>query len=494
MCNRFIEEFSTQIVEQASTCNCFELKNNCELQDPNFEFISYSIRDIFLHGYVDWYHHDHTPIFQFYEFRRDFVDMALCYLHEQDIFNFHELISYFCFLKQKTLLNQEEILEAKKLIKSHLSCVPTKLFKKYLVHVGFGSYNERCDVHKVEDKTYMRNTKPSLKQNLYMPYTRWLMDLLTYDDPRSYWDKLRKELLDDVGSEEDKYLEDYELDDTLSLQHKDSYNLRNDFKTKLIESVIAKYNCKCISELSDICKSCKCINFNYSSKEIRYDLNNFPIPDFIKMLYEDDCNPTLYNSYLYKGDEGNNETRFNEEFISMALCMLHEGDIISFCHILNSSLDHPVYFEIFKEMLIPHLNCLKPLINNYRVGMNKDFKCFEIYKVEDDTQGGNTHGADAQDFEVARTRRRKQNRKGSNTMMRRKYPFYKSQLNITLRKWIHDILYIFTGDINKTKDKVYSPKKLKTEYCRDAKKYWEDVWSKGFCAETKITEFPDADF
>lgn len=94
MCNNFIEDIAWKIGRRIAKCECVNLKSLCKT-DTTFQLTSRDVRQLFTetefygaHGY------DYSVMFKNFDYRKEFVDMALCYLHEGNIEKFFLLISY----------------------------------------------------------------------------------------------------------------------------------------------------------------------------------------------------------------------------------------------------------------------------------------------------------------------------------------------------------------------------------------------------------------
>ena len=149
MCNKFIENIAQKIGQEACLCDCASIKNACRFGAADFQITNKSLRKIFTQGeFYGVYGYDYATMFSNFTYCKEFVDMALCYLHEGDLENFMTLITHLGEYNSYEggvgirKIDVAILHYAKDRIQKHLHCVSDNLFDNYFVHVGFGDWNE----------------------------------------------------------------------------------------------------------------------------------------------------------------------------------------------------------------------------------------------------------------------------------------------------------------------------------------------------------------
>ena len=322
MCNNFIEDIAWKIGRKVAKCDCVELKGMCRERDVGFQFTSKSIRALFTetefygaHGY------DFSVMFKNFNYCKEFIDMALCYLHEGNIEKFFLLIShmYYGDLDISAYLKSY----AKKLINQHLSCISLDLLKNYYVHVGFGEWNERDDLRPIDFLTthkYKRFANRNITRHEYISVTLsyWLHVFLTQEKPRTY---MYDVFLQANENNEDphKYLPDFEFEKKDKKDKKQVPKNSGNFNQKLGQRIVDVLSCECV----------RYKEFQYVPGNIRNILKSFK--------FHDHDSGFMYNICRFKIegdiDEDTDEIKVVPLFLDIALCCLYEKDYEEFVNI-----------------------------------------------------------------------------------------------------------------------------------------------------------------
>lgn len=440
MCNNFIEDIAWKIGKKVAKCDCVNLKTLCSEKNPTFQFTSKDVRQLFTetefygaHGY------DYSEMFRNFDYRREFVDMALCYLHEENVEKFFLLISHMSEYNYGNLNIDPSIkLYAKNLIQRHLSCISLNLFDKYYVHVGFGEWNERDElelwdfwlIHKHKRFTSLDSHQKYIEVTL----SYWLRVFLTEEKPRThmYNDLIRanKENKPPYG-----YLPDFKFEvEKCEMSKIQKFSKTEIFIQKLGKRILNVLECKCV----------KYKGFQYVPVNIRNILKSFKLHSHQIGFMYDICR---FKTYM-----DTDEIKVIPLFLDMALCCLYEKDYTEFVNIAAS-----VGMKLnLGTWLKKHINVVNYTdVKKYRVNIDMIHKeCWKLYikgrKKDNTIKKHNEYSIHAMsekctDFE----------RYGS--------PFSKKYLNINLDRFLSDLM---------VHDNPYP--------------IWQKIWKKGLKNKSNI--------
>ena len=325
MCNNFIEDIAWKIGRKVAKCDCVELKEMCRERNVGFQLTSKNIRALFTetefygaHGY------DFYVMFKNFDYSKEFVDMALCYLHEGNVEKFFLLISHMSEYNYGDL-NISSYLKsyAKRLINQHLPCISLDLLKNYFVHVGFGEWNERDELRPIDflkTHKYRRFANSLLTSNEYISVTLsyWLHIFLTQEKPRTY---MRQVFLQANENNEDphKYLPDFEFEFEKFKIKEEIRKISGNFNQKLGWRILDVLSCECV----------RYKGFQYVPANVRNILKSFK--------FHDHESGFMYNICRFKNrediDEDTDEIPVVPLFLDIALCCLYEKDYEEFVNI-----------------------------------------------------------------------------------------------------------------------------------------------------------------
>ena len=317
MCNNFIEDIAWKIGRKVAKCDCVKLKSLCKV-GIHFQLTSRNVRSLFTetefygaHGY------DFAVMFTNFNYCKEFVDMALCYLHEGNIEKFFLLISHMSEYNYGNLnVNSTIKAYAKKEIEKHLSCISLSLLDKYYVHVGFGEWNERDDLRTIQflsTHKYRRFANKSLTKQEYISVTLtyWLHIFLTEEKPRSFMYQVFLK----ANKDEDPYVylpnfkfEKYNL-------NKQTFKIQGNFSQKLGKRVLDILSCECI----------KYKDFEYVPRNVINILKSFQ--------FHSQNTGFMYRICRFKTEEDTDEIPVVPLFLDIALCCLYEKDYEEFVNI-----------------------------------------------------------------------------------------------------------------------------------------------------------------
>ncbi len=355
MCNRFIEDIAWKIGRNVAKCDCVELKNMCKV-GIDFQLTSKNVRTLFTETeFYGAYGYDHSKMFTNFDYRKEFVDMAICYLHEGNIEKFMLLITHLSEHLFQSLDIDDSIKKyAKDMIKKHISCVPSSLLDKYYVHVGFGSWQERDELNLMEkllEKRRMASIE-SRYQYIFVSLTYWLHIFLTLDKPRTF---LLGVLANLQEKNEYNHMQNFKFENPVYKKNK----MYGSFKKKLVEKIINILHC-----------DCEKYDFEYVPVNVRNILKSFTFHS---------CKP----NFMYDTCQLQNERENEEEnkkvfplFYDIALCYLYEKDYEEFVNIISQigrRLD-------VSHWLKDHLNCIEyEQIKKYRVNIDMESTVCKLY-------------------------------------------------------------------------------------------------------------------
>ena len=375
MCNRFLDNFANEVgkrVVGVATCSCLSLKMSCknykkhgETHKPDFQFSNPDIRNIFVNGEFDGIHgYDYTPLFRLFAYKPEFVSMAICYLHEGDVENFMTLIQplmQFDYSEanpkyaEKTRVNnkvQKALL--KKIFLNHLECIPNTLFDDFLVHVGFGSYNERDELRshfEFEGRKRFPDVE-FFQQYIIVPFKLWLYVFFSEEFPRTFFSNMLKEyqkkntnpldIIPDIPFEKlftlrspqfRSYADVVKGASLVSfdekLPQKTQISSTSSTSTqiiieKFVNKLIEKLNCTCTMKKSKFCPK-----LVYTPQNIRDIFPTIDIQYRSGMWYSD---VILWEKYV----EGEDTKQFFPlQFLDMAMCYFHEENFVEFFNIIS---------------------------------------------------------------------------------------------------------------------------------------------------------------
>ena len=318
MCNNFIEDIAWKIGRKMAKCDCVKLKDACKERKPSFQLTSGNVRSLFTetefygaHGY------DFSVMFTNFDYCKEFVDMALCYLHEGDIEKFFLLVSHMSEYNYGNLNINSSIKEyAKKQIEKHLSCISLPLLDNYYVHVGFGEWNERDDLRTIEflsTHKYRRFANKSLTNQEYISVTLsyWLHIFLTEEKPRSFM----YEVFLKANKDEDPhvYLPNFKFEHVNT--KKQAFKIQGNFSQKLGKRVLDILSCECI----------KYKDFEYVPRNVINILKSFQFHSHDRGF--------MYRICRFKTSEDTDEIPVVPLFLDIALCCLYEKDYEEFVNI-----------------------------------------------------------------------------------------------------------------------------------------------------------------
>ena len=348
MCNRFIEQISTKIVEHAVTCECFKLKNLCKL-NANFKFSNKDVRDVIVLGEFDGvYMMDGLSLSKFLEMYGEDLHMAICYLHEQNV------SSFFALVQQYSESNQNELIplklhtyrnQLKKLIIEHLSCIPSTLFDTYKILIQFDDTQNIWHHKLLTDTKNYGIYSGGYEGYIIISLKLWLYIFLTQESHLTTASKILADLILDKADPRTCSIPDIGFEELIKLNKGDiqvnqDIVLNINFHTKLIENVINKISCKCD-------KLCKITDFKYSSFEIRRIFRDFSWTGDQEMLYHCVNIPNIES-----------DNSFRNEFYDFAMCYFHEGDYLEFFKIIAQRIHFMRNNDTrLRDLLRNHLNC-----------------------------------------------------------------------------------------------------------------------------------------
>jgi hypothetical protein len=391
MCNNFIEDVAWKVGRKVCKCDCGELKRLCVWRNPKFQLTSKNIRSLFTetefygaHGY------DFSVMFTNFNYCKEFVDMALCYLHEGDIKKFFLLISHMSEFNYGNLnINSTIKVYAKKEIEKHLSCISLSLLEKYYVHVGFGEWNERDELrpmeflltHKCKRFANKSLEIPVKKQNyISVSLSYWLHIFLTQHKPRSYmYEVLTK--INENHEDPNAFLPDYKFEQ-IKLK-KEVFKMSGNFNQKLGKRILNVLSCECVrykefqyvpNNIRNIIKS---FQFHSHDKGFMYNICRFQ-----KERDADERDADEKDADERDADERDADERDTDEipvvplFLDIALCCLYEKDYEEFVNIagqVGKELNLGMYLK--KHIDIVNYNDAK----KYRVNIDMKMLRCKLY-------------------------------------------------------------------------------------------------------------------
>ena len=426
MCNNFIEDIAWKIGRKMAKCDCVILKSLCKERKPSFQLTSRDVRSLFTetefygaHGY------DCTVMFTNFNYCKEFVDMALCYLHEGDIEKFFLLISHLTEFNYGNLDIASSIKEyAKKEIEKHLSCISLDVLDKYYVHVGFGEWNERDELRSMQflfTYNYRRFANKSLTNQEYISVTLsyWLHIFLTEEKPRSY---MYEVFLKANKDKEDAYvfLPNFKFEHVRTKTMK-TFKIQGNFSQKLGKRILDILSCECI----------KYKDFEYVPRNVINLLKSFQFHSHDRGF--------MYRICRFKTSEDTNEIPVVPLFLDIALCCLYEKDYEEFVNIAG---------QVGKKLnlgmkLRPHIDIVSYKdVSKYRVNIDMKMKACQLYlksgKKDNKIKRHDEHGMfeSCTDYE------------------RYGIPFSKRFLNISFDRFLSDLLihsnpYLFWQKIHR---------------------------------------------
>ena len=319
MCNNFIEDIAWKIGRKMAKCDCVKLKGACKV-GIHFQMTSKNIRFLFTetefygaHGY------DFSVMFTNFNYCKEFVDMALCYLHEGDIEKFFLLVSHMSEYNYGNLnINSTIKSYAKNEIEKHLSCISLPLLDNYYVHVGFGEWNERDDLRTIEflsTHKYRRFANKSLTNQEYISVTLsyWLHIFLTEEKPRSFMYQVFLK----ANKDEDPhvFLPNFKFEKYNLKTNKQTFKIQGNFTQKLGKRVLDILACECI----------KYKDFEYVPRNVINILKSFK--------FHSHDTGFMYRICRFKTSEDTDEIPVVPLFLDIALCCLYEKDYEEFVNI-----------------------------------------------------------------------------------------------------------------------------------------------------------------
>lgn len=298
MCNRFLDNFAIKVAKLVTTCDCLSLKSSCKKYHQNcndqqdFQFSNSDIRNIFVNGELEGIHgYEYTPLFKLFDYKPEFVSMAICYLHKGNVQNFMRLISplmqfdYFGgpeYIEKRRANNKVQKALLKRIFLNHLECIPSTLFDNFLVHVGFGYYNERDELNPLS--AYENHRKFAnvdfFQQYIVVPLKLWLYVFFSEELPRNFFSNMLKEyqqnrnpldIIPDIPFEKLYTLRPPQFRSYADVVKNSSLITSSDEKTihinqtpslvsqkiikKFVDKLIEKLNCTCTIKKSKFCKT-----------------------------------------------------------------------------------------------------------------------------------------------------------------------------------------------------------------------------------------------
>jgi hypothetical protein len=366
MCNNFIEDVAWKVGRKVCKCECVKLKSLCAWRNPNFQLTSKNIRSLFTetefygaHGY------DFSVMFTNFNYRKEFVDMALCYLHEGDIEKFFLLISHMSEYNYGNLnINSSIKVYAKKEIEKHLSCISLSLLEKYFVHVGFGEWNERDELRPMEfllthkcKRFANKSLEIPVKKQEYISVSLsyWLHIFLTQDKPRSYMYEILTKA-DENSEDPNTFLPDYKFEQ-IKLK-KEIFKMSGNFNQKLGKRILNVLSCDCV----------RYKEFQYVPSNIRNIIKSF-------QFHSRDTG-FMYNICRFQEERDTDEILVVPLFLDIALCCLYEKDYEEFVNIagqVGKELNLGMYLK--KHIDIVSYNDA----NKYRVNIDIKMRRCKLY-------------------------------------------------------------------------------------------------------------------
>ena len=352
MCNNFIEDIAWKIGRKLAKCDCVKLKSLCKV-GIHFQLTSRNVRSLFTetefygaHGY------DFSVMFTNFNYCKEFVDMALCYLHEGDIEKFFLLVSHMSEYNYGNLkVNSTITSYAKKEIEKHLSCISFSLLDKYYVHVGFGEWNERDDLRTIQflsTHKYRRFANKSLTNQEYISVTLsyWLHIFLTEEKPRSFMYQVF--LKANKDQDPHVYLPNFKFEKYNLKTNKQTFKIQGNFSQKLGKRVLDILSCECI----------KYKDFEYVPRNVINILKSFQ--------FHSQNTGFMYRICRFKteGEQETDEIPVVPLFLDIALCCLYEKDYEEFVNIAE---------QVGKE-----LNLGMKLRNHIDIVSYKDVKKYRV--------------------------------------------------------------------------------------------------------------------
>jgi hypothetical protein len=428
MCNRFLNKFTLQIAEKALPCSCLSIQNHCS-GPIDFQISNKQIRDIFLHGYFQ-----NFQLLKLYNSTREFVDMAMCYLHENDLYSFFDITQLLYYEDYKV----EDINESRILLKQyfihHLKCLPLNIFDNKYVYVGFGTYNT-LDILEEEPP---QNSRKYGHYDEYITVSLkiWLYVLFSETCHRSYFYEIFKKITDENVNPL-TYSLDIPFSQLLSLStnHEISpskmlINTPSDKnniitpKENFVETLIRNISCSCNIEKHKLCKA-QDKSYVYSPKNIRDIIANFKTPQYGRNID--------YSSVI---DGRITKSTFLEEFIHVAICYFHEENFVEIFRIISAALLADYLIESLKKYISPHINCVsKKSMSKYKININVKTWKIKIFLIKDQ----NIQTIFLIKDQNTQTRYFMKDME----LKRNKYYGKRSgiRLNISFTQWINDVLY-----------------------------------------------------
>ena len=415
MCNRFLDSFANEVGKRVATCSCLSLKMSCKnykkhgethgkTHKSDFQFSNPDVRNIFVNGEFEGIHgYDYTPLFRLFDYKPEFVSMAICYLHEGDVENFMTLIQPLMqfdhshanpkYIEKRRVNNKVQKALLKKIFLNHLECIPNTLFDDFLVHVGFGSYNERDELRPL---SHYENRKrfPDVEffqQYIIVPFKLWLYVFFSEEFPRTFFSNMLKDyqkkdrnpldIIPDIpfaklftlrppqfrsyadvvkGSSLISSNEKQQILNTVKISSTPTRSTIEKFVNKLIE----KLNCTCTMKKNKFCSK-----LVYTPQNIRDIFPTIDIEYRPGMWYSD---VILWEKYV----EGEDTKQFFPlQFLDMAMCYFHEENFVEFFNIISQVMrkkDQEI-FQKAKEMISSHVNCVSlssATIRKYNVNID----------------------------------------------------------------------------------------------------------------------------
>lgn len=454
MCNRFIEDVAWKVAKEVAACDCVELKSRCRFRGEDFQLTNKSLRRIFTQGeFYGVYGYDYATMFTNFKFCKEFVDMALCYLHEGDLDNFHTLVQYlgeytsYADGPKGPKIDDTVRKYAKDMVKKHLHCIPNFLLNNHFVHVGFGPWNERDELFLNDNNIRMvKFTKIGGHQEyMYVSFSFWLYIFLTEEKPRAYF----HDMLVKFNQEgKDRFCPDIphiDIFDVLKPEKLDKLEkkFKGDFNARLCEKILEAMKCNCLKvRILRTRKLLKYKNFEYVPRNVR---------DIFKTF---NCHGILgfyYNCCQFRGEE--NENKAIPLFADMALNCLYEKD---FQELINIVSDVGKELKI-RKVLRNHIHCIS-------------YNDVKKYRVNIDMQGTAGNELYVKDVIRNKTKRKRNERDfwtdGNKCTDHERYnvAFSDRYFNISLDRWLSDVI-------------AY----------KDPRPIWKGIWKRGL--KNKWTHF-----
>lgn len=368
MCNRFIKEFADNIAICSNNCDCYNLKNSCKY-DNDFQLTNRNIRKIFIDGEIHGIHgSQYIPLFKTIDFSPEFIDFAICYLHEGNVESFFKIVSHMTqFLFYNPKISDELKLLMRKKLKKHLSCINLNIFSNYVVHVGFGNYNERDGLQKIEDiSCYRKDNRNDFKNQEYVfiSLDLWLHVFIEEDNPRTYIHDM------DIKGDDLLYKKFLNIENReRNIEKRDVERINGEnFQEKLLGKIIENITCDCIYRKT----------YQYVPKNVRDLFKKF------KPAIRLDNKNLIYRCVFIPIDRDVEPYPKIPELFDMALCYLEEKNYIDFFNIISeigvnddSNDSNNINEKITQYILrIPYSD-----IKNYRVNIDIENEIFQVFNV-----------------------------------------------------------------------------------------------------------------